>query len=235
MNKIITSTGDGSPTLYVPEINEHYHSIYGAVQESTFVYIDNALNKINKKNIRLFEVGFGTGLNAMLTCLEAERQKRFISYYSIEKFPLESSIWHELEKYFRKSPAISKIYRLVNDCLWEGGVQLTKYFMLHKIKSDFTTYYPAMKYDVIYFDAFSPEVQPELWTPEIFLKIADMMDHGAVLSTYSAKGQVRRNIISAGMRTVRIAGPPGKREMIMAFKPHKGEDGKKNVNLSGFY
>ena len=232
MTKIITATGDGSPTLYVPEINEHYHSIHGAVQESTFVYIDNALNKVKKQNIRLFEVGFGTGLNAMLTCIEAERQKRSISYYSIEKFPVGYSMWRELEKYYKKKPAVSEIYRLINDCEWESAFQLTKYFTLHKIKSDFTTYYSAMKYDVIYFDAFSPEVQPELWTPEIFIKIGNMMDHGAVLSTFSAKGQVRRNIMSAGITAVRIAGPPGKREMIMAIKPPKEADGKKNVNLS---
>jgi tRNA U34 5-methylaminomethyl-2-thiouridine-forming methyltransferase MnmC len=218
---VVTRTGDGSPTLYVPELKEHYHSIHGAVQESSFVFIDNALNKIKNQNINLLEIGFGTGLNAMLSCIEAENQKRTVCYHAIEKFPLSRPIWQKLGKFFSKDSRATEIFRLVHECGWEREVQLTNFFTLKKIKSDIITYYSTGIYEVVFFDAFSPDVQPEMWTTEIFSKIAGMMNHGAVLSTYSAKGQVRRNMISAGLDVERLAGPPGKREILVAKKPDR--------------
>lgn len=219
LRTILTRTGDGSPTLYVPELKEHYHSSYGALQESNFVFIQKGLNrKIEKTNIRLFEVGYGTGLNALLSCIEAGKNKKFICYHSIEKFPVEGPIWLEFGKYFYKNALMSKLFYHINECEWDKEIPITKYFTLKKIKSDITTYHNTGLYDVIFFDAFSPEVQPEMWSADIFLKMAGMMEKGGILSTYSAKGQVRRNMISAGLEVERTAGPPGKREILVATR-----------------
>lgn len=219
ISTILTRTGDGSPTLFVPELNEHYHSSYGALQESAFVFIQKALNrKIEKNNIMLFEVGYGTGLNALLSCIEAGKNNKFIRYHSIEKFPVEKPVWLELGKYFYKNARMSKLFHDINDCEWDKEIPITKYFTLKKIKSDIKTYHNTGLYDVVFFDAFSPKVQPEMWSAGIFRKIAGIMGKGAVLSTYSAKGQVRRNMISAGLEVERTPGPPGKREMLVATK-----------------
>jgi tRNA U34 5-methylaminomethyl-2-thiouridine-forming methyltransferase MnmC len=220
MQTILTPTQDGSPTLYVPELNEHFHSMYGAIRESRHVYIDNALNRIKKDKIRLFEIGFGTGLNAMLACCEAEKQNKSIICHSIEKFILRMSVRRQLlESLTAAYPELSGYYGLVNESEWDREVQLTNFFSLWKINADLLTFYPSGVYDVIFFDAFAPRVQPEMWTPGIFSVISGIMDHGAVLATYSATGNVRRNMISAGLVTERIAGPPGKREMLIAIKP----------------
>ena len=220
MTTIVTVTGDGSPTLYVPELNEHYHSMHGAIQESAHVFIKNGLNRRIINNVRLFEVGFGSGLNALLSCNEAENQKRSVYYHSIEKFPLQKRVCDELQEYFKNNfPQLSELYLKINRCEWDKEIQITNFFTLKKIKADLISYYPAGIYDIIFFDAFGPQVQPAMWTTEVFSKIAGMMDSSAVLATYSAKGQVRRNLISVGLLTERIAGPPGKREMLVATKP----------------
>jgi tRNA U34 5-methylaminomethyl-2-thiouridine-forming methyltransferase MnmC len=220
MQTILTLTRDCSPTLYVPELDEHYHSMFGAIRESRHVYIDNALNRVKKDKIRLFEIGFGTGLNAMLACYEAEKQKKSIICHSIEKFPLQLSVRRQLmDSITAAYPELSGYYGLVNESEWGMEVSLTNFFSLWKIKSDLLTFCPSGVYDVIFFDAFAPRVQPEMWTTGIFSAIAGIMDHDAVLATYSATGNVRRNMNAAGLITERIAGPPGKREMLVAIKP----------------
>ncbi len=220
MQTIVTRTGDGSPTLYIPELKEYFHSMHGALSESLFVYVERALRKVKKDKIRLFEIGFGTGMNAMLACCEAEKQQKQVFCHSIEKYPLEKAVLQELLGLFKNGfPEFSGYYNKVNECEWDREVQITNYFSLWKINSDFLTYYPAGTYDVIFFDAFAPSIQPEMWTHEIFTRIAGIMDNGAVLATYSANGQVRRNMMAAGLKTERIAGPPGKREMLVATKP----------------
>lgn len=219
MQRIIVRTKDGSPTIYVPEIKEHYHSVFGAIQESAFVFINKGLVRSEKQHIKLFEIGFGTGLNACLSCLEAEKKKMKISYHSIEMYPVEKPLWIE---YIASLPANfpnTRIFREIHECRWEEEVQISKFFSLKKIKADMTIYQPEDTYDVIYFDAFGPAVQPEMWTTEIFRKISGIMKPGAILSTYSSSGQTGRNLKSAGLLTERLPGPPGKREMIVAIKP----------------
>jgi tRNA U34 5-methylaminomethyl-2-thiouridine-forming methyltransferase MnmC len=213
---VVIITGDGSPTLYLPELNEHYRSTYGAMQESRFVFIENALKRMKKQTVSLFELGFGTGLNALLSCIEAENQKKCIIYDSIDKFPVKKQIWQELAGFLDEKTG--GLYRSINESGWEFPVEITNHFSLRKIKSDIETYCPDKTYDVVYFDAFSPGVQPELWTTDIFNKIANMMEPGAVLATYSSRGQVKRNMIASGLRAETIPGPPGKREMIVAIK-----------------
>jgi tRNA U34 5-methylaminomethyl-2-thiouridine-forming methyltransferase MnmC len=219
MQKIIKLTGDGSPTLYVPELNEHYHSIHGAIQESEFVYIERALNYSNIKAPGIFEVGFGTGLNVYLTCLEAETRKQHIRFHSIELYPLEKAIWQKLESYFYDYHCNHNLFRKIHECKWNQEIQISQYFSLTKIHDDMRIYSSSFKYDIIYFDAFGPEVQPGLWTSEIFERVSGMMNPGAVLSTYSAKVLVGRNMKLAGLNVKRVPGPPGKREMIIAIKP----------------
>jgi tRNA U34 5-methylaminomethyl-2-thiouridine-forming methyltransferase MnmC len=219
LKREVVITGDGSPTLYAPELKEHYHSVHGAVQESKFIYIDRAMNRITTRNIFLFEMGFGTGLNALLTCIEAENTKRYICYHSIELYPVGAELLREIGNYLHEVTGRADIFRLISDCEWDREIQATRYFRLKKIKGNITGYITGQKYDVIYFDAFSPDVQPGLWTPEMFSLVAGMMNPGAVLSTYSSKGLVRRNMKEAGLIVEQIPGPPGKREIITAYKP----------------
>jgi tRNA U34 5-methylaminomethyl-2-thiouridine-forming methyltransferase MnmC len=219
MHRIVTSTRDGSPTLYVPELREHYHSIFGAVQESSFIYIENGLRRTDKQNIRIFEVGFGTGLNAYLTFLEAEKKNLVICYHSIEICPVEKELWLELGRYYYAGSPETDIFYTMHECEWEKEINISDSFKLRKIKADIITYRPSAIFDLIYFDAFSPLVQPEIWTTEIFRKFSGMMDGGAILTTFSSSGQVRRNLMSAGLQIERIPGPPGKREIIVAAKP----------------
>lgn len=215
--KVITITADGSPTIYVPGLKEHYHSIHGAIQESAFVFITNALCRVKKQSVRLFETGFGTGLNACLSFLEAEEKKVNIFYHTIEKFPLDNEIWKKLAG-FLQNERQSDVFKRIHECRWEEEVRIGRFFTLKKTEADFKSYNPQDSYDVIYFDAFSPDTQPELWTKEIFSKICSMMNHGAVLTTYSCKGSVRRTMESAGLIVKRIPGPPGKRHITTAFK-----------------
>jgi tRNA U34 5-methylaminomethyl-2-thiouridine-forming methyltransferase MnmC len=219
MNRKIVITGDGSPTLYAPELREHYHSIHGAIQESVFIYIDRALNRAAVKDINLFEMGFGTGLNTFLTCIEAENKKRNISYHSIELYPVSRDLLREIGNSLHTVTGKGELFRLIHECEWDKEVQITRYFRLKKISGSITCYVTDQKYDVVYFDAFSPEVQPGLWTAEIFSMIGNMMNPGAVLSTYSSRGLARRNMMAAGLIVELAPGPPGKREIITASKP----------------
>ncbi len=219
MHKEIVITSDGSPTFYIPELKEHYHSVYGALQESVYIYIENALNLAKKNDLKVFEMGFGTGLNAYLSCLEAEKNNKSITYHSIEMYPVEKHEWMVICEYFKIKHGKPDIYQQIHECEWDEEKQISKFFRLKKIKADITIYESPETYDVIYFDAFCPEVQEELWEPFIFSKISGMMNHGGLLSTYSAKGKVGRNMISAGLLVKRVPGPPGKREIIVASKP----------------
>ncbi len=219
MQRVIKRTGDGSPTFFVPELNEYYHSMYGAIQESVFIYIDKVLQQVQKSKVRVFETGFGSGLNAFLSCRAAENWKKDICYHSVEMYPLQKSEWLEFAGYLSEIIEDSLLFGRLHECAWEKEEQISRFFRLKKIKADLTTYHSAETYDAIYFDAFGPDVQTELWTPDIFRNIFKMMNPGAILSTYSSSGQVKRNMQSAGLMVERIPGPPGKRQIILATKP----------------
>ena len=185
-------TADGSHTLFIPEMDEHYHSVNGAVQESRHVFIEAGLHHLERREITILEIGFGTGLNAFLTLLDAEACQRKIHYCSIELYP------HQAE--------------------WNVAVQVTEFFELHKIQGDSNTCALPDRIDLIYFDAFAPDKQPEMWNQEIFNRLYARMTGGGVLTTYCAKGVVRRMMKEAGYSVERIPGPPGKREMLRAIK-----------------
>ena len=222
----IETTADGSLTLYVPELNEHYHSTNGAVQESRHVFIDSGLSHFIKNRyplkqttdeerqaeINVLEFGFGTGLNAFLTALEAEKQKIKIRHVALEKFPLSQEITNQLNY----SAANQSLFQDIHQSVWGCPVQVTPYFILQKLEVDFAGFDFPNRYDVVYYDAFAPDKQPDVWSQEIFDKIFAAMNTGGILTTYCAKGSVRRMMQQAGFTVERIAGASGKREMLRA-------------------
>ena len=213
-NMIIEQTEDGIPTLYLPRMDEHYHSIKGALAEARHVYIDSALRASGKKEINVLEIGFGTGLNALLTLEAAEADKRPVHYTGIELYPLA---WEEVDvlKY-----SDNPLFKTLHSVPWEEDVAITPYFTLKKIREDARKAVNTKRsFDVIYFDAFAPEKQPEMWDEALFRNLYTSMNAGGVLTTYCAKGIIRRMLQSVGFKVERLPGPPGgKREILRASK-----------------
>jgi len=217
LNQIII-TSDGSHTIYVPEIDEHYHSVHGAVQESNHIFIKNGFEICKADPLNIFEVGFGTGLNALLTALKCMSGNKEVNYTSIEKYPLDERIIRSLNHSYYAGENAREIFQLIHSVPWNVSVNICKNFNLKKIETDFTTDPTSGRYDLIYFDAFGPDKQPEMWTREIFDKIASITNRQGILVTYSAKGEVRRALKSSGFEVTLLPGPPGKRQMISAVK-----------------
>ena len=210
-------TEDGSTTLYRPDLDEHYHSIHGAIQESMHVFIEAGLKKCKSDSLKILEIGFGTGLNALLTMINAN--KKHIVYHSIEKFPLEKNIVEKLNFPSIINSTVSVNWlKKIHETKWNKEYEIEPWFKLKKIEADFLEHNFEKGYDLVYFDAFAPEKQPELWNIEIFQKIFDSMSDNAILTTYCAKGSVRRAMLSCGFVVERIPGPPGKRQMMRAVK-----------------
>ena len=212
----LVKTDDGSDTLFVREIDEHYHSTFGAVQESKHIFIEAGLHQFEQASVNIFEVGFGTGLNAYLTALESVKTNLSILYISIEKYPLPSSIWMSLNYPEIVQDGNPSLFQMIHNAAWNEQVKITDHFSILKLSSDLTDvdYSSFPLFDLVYFDAFSPEKQPELWETSIFLELASHCSHHAKLVTYCAKGVVRRSLITAGFTVERIPGPPGKREIL---------------------
>ena len=221
MKKQIVKTRDGSNTIFVPEFDETYHSKHGAIQESLHVFVSSGLKfKTELNEINVLEVGFGTGLNALLTFIHSEETNKNIKYTSLEAFPLKWNLVSKLNyidikfngKYFAK-------YKKMHTCCWESFYVLSPNFMLRKHNMKLQNVLFENEFDVIYFDAFAPRVQPELWTERIFTSMYMALKPGGVLVTYCAKGSVKRTLIRAGFDLQSIPGPPGKREMSRGIKP----------------
>lgn len=213
MNRIIEHTEDGSATLFVPELNEHYHSMKGARTESQHIFINTGLMTSTMEHPRILEIGFGTGLNALQTLEIAHLQKRPMHYTGIELNPLE---WNEVEALgYSDNPLFKKLH----DAPWDEEVEISPYFTLLKIKGDANTVIYADSTDLVYFDAFAPDKQPDLWNERLFRSIYICMNKGGILTTYCAKGVIRRMLQSIGFRVERLPGPPGgKREILRAVK-----------------
>lgn len=222
MQRIIQQTEDGYNTLYIPEMDEHYHSVKGACTESEHIFINMGLKHCNAEQPRILEIGFGTGLNAILTAIEAEKEKRSVTYHTLEMYPLESELTCNLGYETFMDDAHAALFRQMHDAEWEKEIRLTPYFTIKKIQCDFTKeeqWNKGNRYDLVYFDAFAPEKQPEMWTDSIFHTIYDIMDCNGILVTYCAKGCVRRELQSCGFKVERLPGPPnGKREILRATK-----------------
>ncbi|MEX0275559.1 MAG: tRNA (5-methylaminomethyl-2-thiouridine)(34)-methyltransferase MnmD [Flavobacteriaceae bacterium] len=220
MGRKIITTADGSKTIYIEEWNEHYHSKHGAVQEAYHVFIRNGLHLFTDTGIAILEMGFGTGLNALATLLEAPKQRLKIHYTGIEKYPIAKNELIQLN-YAQQlgEPELASSLALMHACEWGRETPITDTFSLKKEKGDFLEMDYEGKFHLVYFDAFGPRVQPELWEEDLFHKVYRAMRPQGVLVTYSAKGSVRRAMQSVGFVVERLPGPPGKREMLRASKP----------------
>ena len=215
---VIIETADASHTLSVPSLGETYHSRFGAIQESLHVFIKKGFRMTEQSPLRILEVGFGTGLNALLTLTEANREQRSIHYTTIERYPLDTAIVSRLNYCQLLEEADETLFLRMHALPWNEEHRLTDNFILLKLHEDLTTCHLPGEYDLVYFDAFSAEVQPEMWSPEVFAAISKAMVSGGILVTYAAKGSVRRALQQTGFRVERLQGPPGKREMIRAVK-----------------
>jgi len=211
-------TKDGSHSLFVPELNEIYHSTNGAIQESNHIFIQSGLAQIAKKEISILEIGFGTGLNAFLTLSYALKNNLKINYFTIEKYPVEKNIVEKLNYVELIDPAQKDTFQLLHNGAWNNSIKINQNYTFIKYQIDLNLFAPYFSYDVIFFDAFAPDVQPELWTKENFMKLYKNLNQGGNLTTYSAKGEVKRNLEACGFFVERIPGPPGKREIIRATK-----------------
>ena len=210
-------TADGSPTLYLPQWDEYYHSKHGAMQESTYVFIQQGLdfwyqNHPKKTQCDGSQMGFGTGLNAYLTGLEAEKIKVNINYYTIEPHPLPvDSIKLEQgkkEKIF---------FEALHQTPWETWETISPFFSLFKANNKIEDFIPQQTYDLIYYDAFGSRVQPELWSPKILTPLLQCLKPGGVFVTYAALGHLKRTLQSLGLEVHKLPGAPGKRHMIRAI------------------
>lgn len=226
MERIIERTDDGSATLFVPELNEHYHSVKGARTESQHIFIDMAFHASATTSPRILEVGFGTGLNALLTLEAAEKSKRKVHYTGIELYPLTWETAGQLGYTATndEAPAGTRTmqFKALHTAPWEEDVEIAPYFTLRKIQADVNHWFERAyndSFDLIYFDAFAPEKQPEMWTQELFNRLYVILENDGILTTYCAKGVVRRMLQAAGFVVERLSGPPGgKREILRGRK-----------------
>lgn len=218
MKRVLQKTEDGSHTFYASELDEPYHSMHGALQESEHIFIDQGFKQVKKASIRILEIGFGTGLNTLLSYREGIKTTTRIYYHTVEKYPLTSSEYSKLNYESFVTGIPDGILIQMHLAPWEKDFDLHPIFRLHKEKSDFRKMQPKGRYDLIYFDAFAPEKQPELWSENIFSRISDLSNSGAILVTYSSKGLVQRALKKSAFNVEKIPGPPGKREMIRAIR-----------------
>lgn len=204
MKRELQLTADGSHTIAIPDMNVTYHSTHGAIRESMHVFIQAGLQALQLPAVRIFEMGFGTGLNALLTMQHADIP---VYYYAVEQYPLTAeeveglSYGNELHAY-----------------PWNEDVKINERFTLYKAHTSLLSVQPEQEFDLIYYDAFAPGAQPELWTTEVFEKLYGLLAKGGILVTYCSKGDVRRAMQAAGFKVEKLAGPPGKREMLRAKK-----------------
>lgn len=221
-------TADGSYTLYVPKLDEHYHSVKGALTESQHIFIDMGLKHSRASLPRILEIGLGTGLNAFLTLITAEETQREVHYTGIELYPPTEKMLQKLDYPRIIGKRHETEYTAIHRAPWGTDYQLSPWFTLHKVKDDFVRLFASSdatpivtaRYDLIYFDAFAPEKQPEMWEQPLFDSLFRVLNEGGILTTYCAKGVVRRMLQAAGFTVERLPGPPGgKREILRATKP----------------
>lgn len=218
MQRIIKKTNDGSTTIYLPDLDENYHSNHGAIQEALHVFIQHGLHTFpTNKPLNIFEMGFGTGLNAGLTLSEAQQT---INYFGIEAYPVEETLLKELN-YSELHPKLTaSIFSKIHSVEWNQLCPITENFNLKKIKSKIEDFQlPSNYFDLIYFDAFGSRAQKEMWNIDILEKMFLGLKPEGKLVTYCAKGQFKRDLKSLGFMVESLPGPPGKREMTRAVKP----------------
>ena len=259
----IQLTEDGSHTLFSEMAGQTYHSAHGAVQESRHIFISQ-LSIVNCQgstvngqlsmvggDLSVLEIGFGTGLNALLAAQYAKENRVNIAFTTIELYPLGEDVYQELN--YGRLLGEEELFLKLHEAKWDAGLQeITPEFAICKHKKDIvewlrnaqSTMYNAQslilssgaqgdleldfvakgsktfgyQFDVVFFDAFSPDAQPELWTEEVFRNVYGLMKEGGVMTTYCAKGDVRRAMLAAGFKVEKLQGPPGKRHILRAMK-----------------
>jgi tRNA U34 5-methylaminomethyl-2-thiouridine-forming methyltransferase MnmC len=221
VSREIILTKDGSHSLLHKELNETYHSVHGAIQESVHVFIDKGLRYWldinNHQNVNILEIGFGTGLNALLSFQKGRELQVRINYATIEAYPLSKELWSRLN--YVDSLGDKEIFECMHDLSWDVEHEVSNAFVLKK-------YYVALQdatllpetFDVIYFDAFAPAKQPEMWTIDLLRKVTESLRVGGIFVTYCAKGQLKRDLKALGYTVETIPGPPGKKEMVRGVK-----------------
>jgi len=214
----IQMTGDGSNTLFVKDLGEHYHSWHGAIRESMHVFINEGLQQCRFERIDLLEVGFGTGLNALLTCLAALQRGVEVHYDTLELYPLEPEVIEQLNYPWKLGGDTQTLFNRLHQAGWDQFLDLNPFFRLHKIRTDFTGFQPRKNYGLVYFDAFAPEKQPEMWEEKPLRNLYNALVPGGILVTYCAKGMIKRLLRDIGFEVASLPGPPGKREMIRAVR-----------------
>lgn len=216
-------TKDGSHTILIPELNVTYHSQHGAIRESEHVFIEKGLieyiTRSKAQVLNVFEMGFGTGLNALLTLLYASRESLKVNYTAIDLYPLEPGQTTLLNYCsLLTGDHLLSTFEKLHESEWGSNTEITIDFKLLKLRESLQTVSINESQDLIYFDAFAPFAQPELWTKNIFDKMYSLLSPGGILVTYCSKGDVRRAMQAAGFLIEKLPGPPGKREMVRASK-----------------
>lgn len=219
--RALVLTGDGSHTVVENGAALSYHSMHGAIQESQYVFVETGLREATRRFpegvLRVFEVGFGTGLNALLSAIAADRMRRKLHYIALEKFPLEAAVVERLNY-----PALlgsQEFFSALHYAPWEEPVAVSSFFLLEKHCRDLLDFSPLPGIQLIYFDAFAPDAQPELWTQAVFEKLFCAANPQCVLSTYCSKSVVRHAMEAAGWQIEKLPGPHGKREIVRASRP----------------
>lgn len=224
MDRQIIPTADGSVTIAIPASGVTYHSKHGAIQESMHVFIGAGLHHILSKDItrnplKILEMGFGTGLNALLVMQESIRTGLPVLYETIEAFPLENVVYSQLNYCAQlQAPELQPLFLQLHEAAWDTTHTITDRFSFVKRNTTLENFTSPEPVDLIFYDAFAPSAQPELWTEKVFRKLYDLLNPGGVLTTYCSKGDVRRAMMAAGFSIEKIPGPPGKREMVRAGK-----------------
>jgi tRNA U34 5-methylaminomethyl-2-thiouridine-forming methyltransferase MnmC len=217
-NPEVRLTADGSKTLYLPHLDETYHSSHGAIQESVHVFIEHGLTYISQQteSITVFEMGLGTGLNALLTALWAQKHQRTVQYIGVELHPISEDLWRQME--FVQVKSEIDLYTKIMSSEWEEFQEINPYFELKKIEKDVLQLELQEHVDLVYYDAFGPRAQSEMWEIPVLTKMHELLKPGGVFVTYCAQGQMKRNLKTLGFELTELPGPPGKRVMTRATK-----------------
>jgi tRNA U34 5-methylaminomethyl-2-thiouridine-forming methyltransferase MnmC len=220
VKKELKITADGSKTIHVPEMDEQYHSGHGALQEALHVFIEQGIRLSDQpEELNIFEMGFGTGLNAFLSLTEAESTQRKINYVGIEAYPIDNELVSQLEYEKLVNSNYETLFFQIHDSPWETPNQLTSFFSLQKVHAKIEQYSAITEsFHVVFYDAFGPRAQEDMWHIDLLSKMYQLLKKDGVLVTYCAKGQVKRDLKKVGFEVVTLPGPPGKREMIKAIK-----------------
>ena len=219
MKREVLTTKDGSTTIHIVDWNESYHSRHGAIQEAKHVFIKNGLYLFENQDVSILEIGFGTGLNAYITYLESLNSNRIISYTGVEAYPITSEEITAMNYATQLGePLQGEVFLKMHEVSWEQQIKISDRFILTKHKMFFQDIDQINAFDLIYFDAFGYDVQPELWSTDIFRKMYKALKSEGILVTYAARGVVKRSLIEVGFKVEKLEGPPGKREMFRALK-----------------